>query len=167
MITARGMWGRDHFSRHYKSVALCEWRAGEVRYIIVCTLTCTASTASAGLHGGLFKPLARGCQYMREHYNAVGTFFFPTAVTVMQRTWFCSPKKKTYLKSLHLHLYCSIMHYFVFGIYVATYAAMFMRCKLCYIPIGNVAASAVRHATHNLPETYLTLYLLCLFAFLS
>ena len=52
------------------------------------------------------------------------------------------------------------MHYFVFSIYLATYAAMFMRCKLRYIPIGNVAARAVRHAIHNLPETYLTLYTL-------
>ena len=59
------------------------------------------------------------------------------------------------------------MHYFVFSIYLATYAAMFMRCKLRYIPIGNVAARAVCHAIHNLPETCLTLYLLCLFAFLS
>ena len=81
VITARGMRGRDHFSRHYKSVVLCEWKAGEVRYIIVCTMTCTASTASAGLHGGLLKPLARGCQYTREHYYAVGTIFFPTAFT--------------------------------------------------------------------------------------
>ena len=42
-----------------------------------------------------------------------------------------------------------------------------MRCKLRSSPIGNVAARAVRYTTHNLPETYLTLYLLCLFAFLS
>ena len=47
------------------------------------------------------------------------------------------------------------------------YAVLFMRCKLRYIPIGNVAARAVRHAIHNLPEIYLTLYILCLFAFLS
>ena len=48
------------------------------------------------------------------------------------------------------------MHYFVFSIYLATYATMFMRCKLRYIPIGNVAARAVFHAIHNLPETCLT-----------
>ena len=29
----------------------------------------------------VIKPLARGCQYTREHYYAVGKFFFPTAVT--------------------------------------------------------------------------------------
>ena len=52
-----------------------------MRYIIVCTMTCIASTASAGLHGGLLKPLAIGCQYTREHYYAVGTIFFSTAVT--------------------------------------------------------------------------------------
>ena len=74
---------------------------------------------------------------------------------------------KTYFESLYLHLYCCIMHYFVFSIYLAMYAVLFMRCKLRYIPIRNVAARAVRHAIHNLPETYLTLYLLCLFAFLS
>ena len=38
------------------------------------------------------------------------------------------------------------------------YAVLFMRCKFRYIPIGNVAARAVRHAIHNLPETHLTLY---------
>ena len=53
-MTARRILGRDHFLRHYKPVEMCEWRAGEVLYTVVCTVTFTASTVSAGVHGGLF-----------------------------------------------------------------------------------------------------------------
>ena len=45
---------------------LCEWRAGGVLYIVVCVVTCIASTVSAGLYGGLVKPVASESHDMRE-----------------------------------------------------------------------------------------------------
>ena len=70
-MMARRILRRDHFSRHYKPVVLCEWRAGEELCIVVCTVM------SAGVHGGLLEPLASEGQYM-------STFSFPTATTLLE-----------------------------------------------------------------------------------
>ena len=83
-MTARRILKRDHFSRHYKSTLLCEWRAEEVLYIVVCTVACTASTVSAGVHGGLPTPLARECAKTRE--STTMPIFLPNSCSVQQQS---------------------------------------------------------------------------------
>ena len=53
-------------------------------WIVVCTVTRTASTVSAGLYGGLPKPLAGENQHMRALYYTVDTISFPTDNTLTE-----------------------------------------------------------------------------------
>ena len=69
------------------------WRALPQPRLRVCTVACLSLwPEDANTRESIATPLVHSQQLLRS-------------ATVMQRTWICSLKMKTYLKSLYLHLY--------------------------------------------------------------